>query len=119
MQISKAQHDEWVSTIQTLTEQVRSERDERLHARRQTENFNEILDKIVRAATGQPINQNRDLNVANFGSGYQGNEHRCVMPGEIEVLRSDLALAQEVIIRLESQVAAAVAVAMFAKEHKA
>lgn len=119
MQISKAQHDNWVETIQDLTNKEGEARAIARDQRNQINNFNEILDKVVRAATGQPIIQHRDLTAQAMGVNYGSHEHHCTPPTEVEELRSELALARAVNVTLESQLSAAVAVATFAKEHKA
>lgn len=123
MQISRAQHDEWIETIQDLTAKESEARNAARDLQRQVNNFDEILDKVVRAARGLPIIQNRNVDpMAMIGSNYRGDNvggHQCTIPGELEVLRWELSAARMTIVALETQLAGTVAIAEFAKEHKA
>lgn len=126
MQISKVKYDEMVDEIENLKAQVQYGREQRLIFERSLGTVDDILSKIVRAATGLPINVNHGMNPGltpgDFGVNYAGsnqNMHRCEPPSELEMLRWELSSARDGLSTMEMRLAAVIAVAEFAKEHKA
>jgi hypothetical protein len=120
MQITREKFEELSSEAESWKE--RCKRSEELNQRQahQIETFNSILDKIVRAARGLPIIMNRDMDSMVMNGSYMGDNHghQCTIPGELEVLRRELSLSHMTVVTLETQLASAVAIAEFAKEHK-
>lgn len=123
MNISKTDYDKLVAERDYLEARHAELRDTVRDQTIQMNNFDEILDKIGRAAHGYPIVMDRNSGVNGMTPGYygghQGEQHQCQVPGEIEVLRYDLLIANQIRTELERQLAAVKAIAEFAKEHKA
>jgi hypothetical protein len=86
--------------------------------------FDRILDDIVSAAQGMPLGRRDDRNAMALGSypGSYGYEpQRCIhdYPSETERLEAQLRDCRAQLLGQERHLAAVVAVAIFAKEHKA
>jgi len=91
--------------------------------RNQVETFNEILDKITRAANGWSIVQDRNVSTYSYAapaqSNYGYNEPHSCTPPTAEVIQArmiDDLFAK--LVTLESKLAAVIAISSFAKEHK-
>lgn len=92
-------------------------------AEERVRSFDEILDKIVRAANGQPLERNRDRD----GMGYMGTHHGAYLeatgdqprPSKSERHEREVRDLHDRIAMLEARLAAATAIATFARVHKA
>lgn len=120
MQISKEKLEEMCATKEIMEIQLQQERENKLVLGQQIGNFNNILEKIIRAADGLPLTDNSSHGYSQT-NGYSPHDeqHNCNMPSEIEVLRYQLAILQGQIENLGARLAAVRAVAEFAQEHKA
>src|ERR1700684_4283948 len=85
--------------------------------------FDDILDKIYRAAYGAPLqSDNRGNAVLDgfwTGSSIAESQHRCQAPSEAERHAGEVRELHQRIVELESRIAAVAALAVFAKDHKA
>lgn len=120
MQISKEKFDGFVEEIHNLTQKEREARDIARDLQRQVNNFDEILEKIIRAAQGAPLIQRGDVGYGAMtpGYGYGDGSHQCQPPTaqELQARMLDEQFSRNV--DLQSRVSAVIAVATFAKEHK-
>lgn len=107
-------NDEVEDAVRRCNVEVR--RSEAAQARVKT--FDAILDKITRAARGLPLIEDRNRHGFGYTPGYVEDGHRCQPPPVEEVLRQQVNTLHERIVSLESHLAAVIAVAEFAKEHK-
>lgn len=126
MNISQSKYKELTDEIENLKAQVQYGKENRLILERSLNTVDDILSKIVRAATGLPINVNHGMNPGltpgEMGVAYNGssqNMHRCEPPSELEMLRWELSSARDGLSMMEMRLAAVIAIAEFAKEHKA
>lgn len=122
MQISKEVFDEMEGMIQSLKEEVAEDQETRLQLRAQLSTFDEILEKITRAADGWPLINARNGNVAgydNVGMSRYERPHRCVPFTPEELRQGELEALREQSMMFAERLAAVKAVAQFAKEHKA
>lgn len=122
MQISKEHFEFLNGKIETLERTLGEERETKLFLAQQVRSFNEILDKIVRAAKGLPIIQSTDGHSIRYGEAnrsFEGDFHRCSPPTPEEHFTNELRTFQEQVIFLSDRLAAVTAIAEFAKEHKA
>lgn len=118
--ISQVKLDELNRTIEEL--QGVNNRDVTLRAlmKKEIDNFDEILDKIVRAANGGPINTSRGYDYGQVvGSNYDGPSHRCTPFTTEEIRAAEIEGLREQTMMLAERLAAVSAIAQFAREHKA
>lgn len=120
--ISKAKLDE-LNTELEARGRLASQHHERAEtAERKLRQFDSVLDKIVRAAEGRPLTDER-----NAGGNYWGASNYIHpsadgvgrKPKAVELQAQEIRSLNDRIVHLESRLAATVAVATFAKAHKA
>lgn len=121
MNITKAEYDRLQTEIEGLQQAHMHTRDKNLVLEKKILNFDEILDKIVRASNGVPLMQS---DVGAFGSlnvpaHYDNGSHRCTPFTPEEMRQGELEGLREQTMMFAEQLAAVRAIATFAKEHKA
>lgn len=117
--ISKEKLDAINADLDALKTAYDAERDDRKILIRKEANFNKILEKIINASHGMPLNSSRTQN-HTYDNGYTTlSEHQCQPPTEEQLLRKENGLLQDQIRYLEMKLAAVRAIAEFAQEHKA
>jgi hypothetical protein len=120
MQISKEQFDGWVQEIQDLTKKLNDQIAYGRDRQNKINNFDAILTKIIRAAQGIPLIQSDDLGYGVMTPNFMGHDpHRCQPPTSEELQAEMLKNQTTYNAELQSRIAAVIAVAQFAKEHKA
>lgn len=93
-------------------------RDRAQHAEDRLGQFDAILDKVVRATDGRPLSDN---DRGGYGANYMGSE----ILGPPRKIKTEERQAEEIrglnerVVNLESRLAAAKAIASFARAHKA
>jgi hypothetical protein len=113
--ISKAKFDEMTSAVEVAQRELALERGRRAKLAEDAQAFDKILDKIVDAAHGVPLHEGTRYGMT---PGYAVDGHRCQPPTTEEIHRGEIADLNSRIVYLESRLAATVAVAQFAHEHK-
>lgn len=125
MQISKETHNQMTTTISTLERELRLANTTIRTLETANHTFDEILDKIVRAARGLELIVRHSDGTYGYSlpmhAGMYTNDggHQCTppTPEQIQARMIDDLFARQV--ELEKKLAAVIAVATFAKEHKA
>ncbi len=116
--ISQAKLDEMAEAAASLTRQAHDADQRARRAEARVAEFDAILDKVMRAAQGRPLNDNRDgAYYANMGGYMEATGDRKIKAAERH--EREVAALNERIIGLEARNAAAIAVASFARSHKA
>lgn len=115
--ISQARLNELQDLVDAANEAESLERNARQVAQAKVAQFDTILDKIIRAAEGRPLIDDRN-NFYGNGGYMHSDMHRCQPPTVEEVLREQVTALNDRVVGLESRLAAVVAVTQFAKAHK-
>lgn len=116
--ISQAKLNEIEEASCAATASAARERDRANQAAERVRAFDSVLDKIVRAADGRPLTDER--NGGGWLSAPSYGEFDPRFPPSVEERRErDFRELHDRIVGLESRLAAVKAVAQFAKEHKA
>lgn len=119
--ISQAKLNELSTAVEQARTKYADEAKRSEIASARVQRFDDILDKIVRAANGLPLIEDHNRGDYGMSPGYitsMDNGHRCEPPTTEEVQRNEIATLNERVVGLESRLAAVVAVATFAKDHK-
>lgn len=92
----------------------------------QIDQFNNILDTILSAANGLPIGRRDDRNANTWGMspgyptmGFSDSCGHARVPSDLERHEAQVGSLQDRVVNLERRLAAVIAAAQFAKEHKA
>lgn len=117
--ISQAKLDEMAAAREDTARQAAKAEAQAREAEARVRAFDGILDKVVRAAEGRPLIEDRNM---GYGGGYMGsmieaNGQRKLKT--VERQEQEIRSLNERVVALEARLAATVAVATFARAHKA
>lgn len=117
--ISQAKLDEMADAHESMARQAHELDQRARQAEERVRTFDAILDKVVRAAQGRPMDDHRDSgHYANMGA-YMAEAGSTRKVKTTERQESEIRDLNGRIVDLEARLAAAVAVASFARAHKA
>lgn len=119
MNISKHDYEKMRTEIEVLQQALAETRDRKHVLDAKVSNFDEILDKILRAASGMSLLTSQGYGSVNVGMSHNNETHRCVPYNTEELYHLELAKYREQTVELAERLAAVRAIAEFAKEHKA
>lgn len=114
--IPQSKLDDLEASLASFQRAAKANEDRAAVAERKVKRFDDILDKIVKAATGRPLTD--DLHGGYYASDSYGSVADPRMT-DAERQAMEQERLRERVVSLESRLAAVVAVAQFAKGHKA
>lgn len=117
--ISKAKLDELEASVRAAEGYAKRANDRATEAETKLKAFDAVLDKVERAAQGRPLTDDRNQGGWMHSYGISSEEWQRPKPPLEERQEQEIRALNERIVGLESRLAAVVAVAQFAKEHKA